>query len=87
MQLAPTPPAPATRRTLYEEIVAVLAISLLASAAYAIVSLLTAPVKGVTVAAANPDPLFANQVLGFVFGLRRCSWWCISSVATVRGSA
>jgi hypothetical protein len=69
MELAPTPPAPATRRTLYEEIVAVLAISLLASAAYAIVSLLTAPVKGVTVAAANPDPLFANQVLGFVFGL------------------
>ena len=69
MQLAPTPPAPATRRTLYEEIVAVLAISLLASAAYAIVSLLTAPVRGVTVAAANPDPLFANQVLGFVFGL------------------
>ena len=69
MELAPTPPAPAARRTLYEEIVAVLAISLLASAAYAIVSLLTAPVKGVTVAAANPDPLFANQVLGFVFGL------------------
>jgi membrane protease YdiL (CAAX protease family) len=69
MELAPTPPAPAARRTLYEEIVAVLAISLLASAAYAIVSLLTAPVKGVTVAAANPDPLFANQLLGFVFGL------------------
>src|SRR5439155_25362174 len=69
MELAPTPPAPATRRTLYEEIVAVLAVSLLASAAYAIVSLLTAPVKGVTVAAANPDPLFANQVLAFIFGL------------------
>jgi hypothetical protein len=32
-----------TPETLYEEIVAVLAISLLASAAYAIVSLLTAP--------------------------------------------
>jgi uncharacterized protein len=69
MELAPTPPAPADRRTLYEEMLAVLAVSLLASAAYAIVSLLTQPVKGVAVAAADQSPLFADQALGFVFGL------------------
>jgi membrane protease YdiL (CAAX protease family) len=69
MELAPTPPAPADRRTLYEEMLAVLALSLLASAAYAIVSLLTQPVKGATVAAADQNPLFAYQFLGFVFGL------------------
>jgi membrane protease YdiL (CAAX protease family) len=69
MELAPTPPAPADRRTLYEEMLAVLAVSLLASAAYAIVSLLTQPVRGVAVAAADQSPLFANQALGFIFGL------------------
>jgi membrane protease YdiL (CAAX protease family) len=70
MEIAPTPPAPAGRRTLYEEMLAVLAVSLLASAAFAIVSLLTQPVnRGVVVAAADQNPLFADQVLGFVFGL------------------
>ncbi len=70
MELAPTPPAPADRRTLYEEMLAVLALSLLASAAFAIVSLVTQPVnRGVVVASADQNPLFANQVLGFVFGL------------------
>lgn len=69
MELAPTPPAPADRRTLYEEMLAVLALSLLASVAYAIVSLLTQPLHGATVAAANQNPLFAYQALGFIFGL------------------
>jgi membrane protease YdiL (CAAX protease family) len=69
MELAPTPPAPADRRTLYEEMVAVLALSLLASVAYAIVSLLTQPLQGATVASASQNPLFAYQALGFVFGL------------------
>jgi membrane protease YdiL (CAAX protease family) len=69
MELAPTPPAPADRRTLYEEMLAVLALSLLASVAYAIVSLLTQPLRGATVAAASQNPLFAYQLLGFVFGL------------------
>ena len=68
MELAPTPPAPADRRTLYEEMLVVLALSLLASVAYAIVSLLTQPLRGTTVAAASQNPLFAYQVLGFVFG-------------------
>jgi uncharacterized protein len=69
MELAPTPPAPADRRTLYEEVLAVLAVSLLASAAYAIVSIVTQPRSGFTVAAADQNPLFVYQVLGFVFGL------------------
>jgi membrane protease YdiL (CAAX protease family) len=69
MELAPTPPAPADRRTLYEEMLAVLALSLLASVAYAIVSLLTQPVRGAVVASASQNPLFAYQLLGFVFGL------------------
>src|SRR5204862_7455818 len=69
LEPAPSPPPPPPRRARYVEFAAALAISLLASAAYAIVSVLTAPLKGVTVAAANPDPVFANQVLGFVFGL------------------
>ena len=46
-----------------------LALSLLASAASAIVTLFEAPVKGVVVASANQSPLFVRQVLGFVFGL------------------
>jgi uncharacterized protein len=66
MAQAPTRP---DARTIRGEILVVLSLSLLASAAYAIVSLFQAPLKGVTVAAADQNPLFANQVLGFVFGL------------------
>lgn len=69
MELLLVPPAPADRRTLYEEILVVLALSLLASAASAIVTLFEAPVKGVVVASANQSPLFVRQVLGFVFDL------------------
>jgi membrane protease YdiL (CAAX protease family) len=57
------------RRTIRGEICVVLAVSVLASAAYAIVSLFEAPLKGTTVAAASQAPLFANQLIGFVFGL------------------
>ena len=46
-----------------------LSLSLLASAASAILSLFEAPVAGVTVAAAPQSPLFGRQLLGFVFGL------------------
>lgn len=63
------PPAPADRRTLVEEVVVVLALSILASAAYAILSLFEAPIAGVVVAAADRSDAFARQVLGFVFGL------------------
>jgi membrane protease YdiL (CAAX protease family) len=56
-------------RTLRTEILVVLSLSVLASAAYAIVSLFEAPLRGATVAAADQNPLFANQLIGFVFGL------------------
>jgi uncharacterized protein len=57
------------RRTLAEETLVVLSLSLLASAAFAIISIATAPVRGVTVAAANQSPVFAEQLARFVFGL------------------
>jgi uncharacterized protein len=47
----------------------VLSLSVLASAAFAIISLWTAPVRGVTVAAANQSPVFAEQLARFAFGL------------------
>jgi membrane protease YdiL (CAAX protease family) len=65
----PAPRAPADRRTLAEEVLAVLALSLLASAVYAVLSLVEAPLRGVTVAAANQDPRIVRQVLAVVFGL------------------
>jgi len=57
------------RRTIRGEILVVLALSVLASAAYAIVSLASAPIKGTVVESASQNPLFANQLIGFVFGL------------------
>jgi membrane protease YdiL (CAAX protease family) len=66
---APTPPAPADRRTLAEEVVVVLMLSLLASAVYAILSLLEAPLAGTVVASANQSTQLARQLAGFVFGL------------------
>lgn len=68
---APLPPAaaPAGRRVLTEEVLVVLALSFLASAVYAVLSLVEAPLSGITVAAANQDPRIARQVLGVAFGL------------------
>jgi membrane protease YdiL (CAAX protease family) len=57
------------KATIRGEILVVLALSVLASAAYALVSLLSAPLRGQVVAAADQNPLFANQLIGFVFGL------------------
>ena len=68
-RLAPTPPAPRDRRTLTEEVVVVLMLSLLASAVYAILSLLEAPLAGAVVASANQSTQLARQLAGFVFGL------------------
>jgi membrane protease YdiL (CAAX protease family) len=65
----PVPSPPVDRRTLVEEVLVVLSLSVLSSAAYAILSLLEAPIAGVVVAAANPSNEFARQVLGFVFGI------------------
>ena len=57
------------RRTVREEVVVVLMLSLLASAVYAIIDLLTAPIAGVYVAAADQSALLATQIAHFVFGL------------------
>lgn len=65
----PVPPATLDRRTIYEEVVVVLSLTFLASAADAILQLLKAPIKGVIAYAAPQNPWFAEQVLGFVFGL------------------
>ncbi len=46
-----------------------LSLSVLARAAYAILSLLEAPIAGVVVAAADQSNAFTRQILGFVFGL------------------
>lgn len=65
----PVPAAPADRRTLVEEIVVVLMLSLLASAVGAVISLLTAPVSGVQVSVGDQSPAFYLQVIDFVFSL------------------
>jgi membrane protease YdiL (CAAX protease family) len=63
-----TPPA-ADRRTLREEVLVVLALSLVASAVYAVLDLFAAPLKGVTVASVNQSTQLARQIVGVVFGL------------------
>jgi membrane protease YdiL (CAAX protease family) len=66
---APVPPSPADGRTLAEEVLVVLWLSVLSRAAFAILSLIEAPISGVVVAAADQSNVLARQVLGFVFGL------------------
>ncbi len=73
VRFAEVPRAPADRRALREEVLAVLAVSLLASVAYAVLSLFEAPIRGATVESADQSPLFGRQVLGFVFGLAPAS--------------
>jgi membrane protease YdiL (CAAX protease family) len=65
----PVPPPPIDRRTLVEEILVVLSLSVLRPAAFAILSLLEAPIAGVVVAATDQSTEFTRQVLGFVFAL------------------
>ena len=65
----PVPPPPADRRMLAEEILVVLSLSILARVAFAILSLIEAPIAGVVVAAADQSNAFVRQLLGFVFGL------------------
>ncbi|HSJ49974.1 MAG TPA: CPBP family intramembrane glutamic endopeptidase [Actinomycetota bacterium] len=60
---------PLPRRTLVEEIFVVLALSLLASAVYAVLSLLEAPLRGVYRASVNQSTQLARQVFGVAFGL------------------
>ena len=63
----PAPQLP--RRTLAEEVVIVLSLSLLASAVFAVLSLLEAPLRGVRVASVSQTQELARQVFGVVFGL------------------
>ena len=63
------PPAPLPPRQLAEEVLVVLALSLLASAVFAVINLVTAPVAGVTVASVSQDVVFARQLASFAFGL------------------
>ena len=62
-----SPPLP--RRTLAEELLIVLSLSLLASAVFSIINLLAAPLRGVTVASVSQSTLLARQVFGALFGL------------------
>lgn len=64
---APRPPLP--ERTLAEEVLVVLSLSLLASAVFAIIDLLSAPLRGVTVASVSQSPQLARQVFGSIFNL------------------
>jgi membrane protease YdiL (CAAX protease family) len=64
---APTPPLP--RRTLAEETLVVLSLSLLASAVFAILSLLEAPVSGIRVASVSQSTQLARQLFGSLFAL------------------
>lgn len=63
-------PAPALpRRTVLEEVVVVLSLSLLASAVFAVLSLLEGPLRGGRVASVSQDPRVVRQVLGTLFGV------------------
>jgi CAAX protease family protein len=57
------------RRVLSEEVVVVLALSLLASAVYAVLDLLSAPVSGVAVASVDQNARLSIQLADIVFGL------------------
>jgi membrane protease YdiL (CAAX protease family) len=63
------PRAPLDRRTLAEEVLVVLSLSVLAPAAQAIVDYFRRPLGGQIAYAANQSPLFADQLIPFVFGL------------------
>jgi uncharacterized protein len=65
----PASPSSLDRRTLREEILVVLALSLLASAVYAVLSLLSAPLRGVRVASVNQSTELARQLVGIAFSL------------------
>jgi membrane protease YdiL (CAAX protease family) len=63
----PAPPLPP--KTLAEEVFVVLSLSLLASAVFAVLSLLEAPLRGVRVASVSQSAELARQVFGSLFGL------------------
>jgi membrane protease YdiL (CAAX protease family) len=68
MDLPPAPP-PLDRRTMAEEVLVVLILSLLASAVYALLDLFAAPLKGVTVFSVDQSNELLRQLVGVFFGL------------------
>ncbi|MFN2545528.1 MAG: CPBP family intramembrane glutamic endopeptidase [Actinomycetota bacterium] len=58
-----------SRRVLREEILVVLSLSLLASAVFAVIDLLSAPLHGVAVATFGQNVQLATQLAGIAFGL------------------
>ena len=67
-QATPPFPTPPTRRALAEEVLVVLALTFLASAVFAVINLLSAPLAGISVSLyANVS--LANQLASIVFGL------------------
>jgi membrane protease YdiL (CAAX protease family) len=67
--MEPPPPRIADRRVLAEEVLVVLVLSLLASAVYAILDLLAAPLRGVAVASVDQSNELLRQIVGVAFGL------------------
>lgn len=65
----PVPPSPLDRRMLAEEILVVLALSFLRPVAYAILTLIEAPIAGVVVAAADQSSQLTRQLIGIVTAL------------------
>jgi membrane protease YdiL (CAAX protease family) len=61
--------APLPKRTLAEEVLIVLSLSLLASAVYSILTLFEAPISGVRVASVSQGTDVLRQFLGIAFGL------------------
>ncbi len=57
------------RTTLIEEVLVVLALTFAQSAVFALIDLLSGPLKGGYVASVDQTPLLAKQVASFVFGL------------------
>ncbi len=68
MRIDEREPAPLSRRTLAEEVLVVLSLSLLASAVFAVLSFLEAPLKGQTVVTVNQNPHIEQQVFRVLFG-------------------
>ncbi|MEX2458340.1 MAG: type II CAAX endopeptidase family protein [Actinomycetota bacterium] len=60
-------PASLDRRSLYEEILIVLALTVLASAAFAVISLVSAPIRGVAVTTTTQTLVLARHLAGLVF--------------------
>jgi membrane protease YdiL (CAAX protease family) len=63
------PPGPPARKVLAEEVLIVLSLSLLASAVFAIIDLLSAPVRRTVVVATFSNVQLASQVASIVFAL------------------